>query len=82
MIRLTISSLIFFYTLLSVVVILIAWIISGYRSTKRLLPKDIDFIWKCSICLNTYVDSKKEDISICPLCGSYNKREEGVGNDH
>lgn len=75
MIKLTIASLIFLYTFSSVVIILIVWIVSGYRTTKRLLPKDIDYIWKCSVCFNTYVDSKGEDISICPLCASYNKRE-------
>ena len=79
MIRLTIAGLIFYYTLLSVIVILIMWVISGYRSTRRLLPKDIDYIRKCSVCFNTYVDSKNEDISICPLCHSYNRREEKGG---
>lgn len=77
MIKLTITGLVFCYVFVSVIIILVVWIISGYRSTKRLMPKDIDCIWKCSVCLNTYVDSKHEDISVCPLCGSYNKREEG-----
>ena len=41
---------------------------------KRYLPKDIDYIWKCSVCAHIYVDSKHEGMSTCPLCGSYNKR--------
>jgi len=41
--------------------------------------RDIDNIWKCSVCSNDYVDSKHEDISVCPLCGSYNKKEEEKG---
>lgn len=76
MIRLNISQLIFFYTLCSVIIILIIWIISNYKEGKRVSPKDIDHIWKCSVCFNDYVDSKREEISVCPLCGSYNKKEE------
>jgi rRNA maturation endonuclease Nob1 len=79
MITLTVSSLIFYYVLLSVISILMIWIISGYRLAKRELSKDVDYIWKCSVCFNTYVDSKHEDISVCTLCGSYNKREQYKG---
>ncbi len=76
MIRLTISGVIFLYTLFSVIIILVIWIVSGYRLAKRVLPKDVDYIWKCSVCFNTYVDSKHDDLSVCTLCGSYNKREQ------
>ena len=79
MIRLSISALIFFYTVFSVIIILIIWIVYGYRGMRRVPPKDIDYIWKCSVCYNTYIDSKHEDISVCPLCGSYNKREQKGG---
>ncbi len=75
MLKLHISSLIFFYILFSVVTILIAWIVHGYRKAKRFQAEAIELIWKCSICLAAYVDSKHEDISVCPQCGSYNKRE-------
>lgn len=78
MIRLTITSLIALYIIFSVIITIIIWVIFGYRELKKFTPKDIDFIWKCSVCYNTYLDSKHEDISICPLCGSYNKREKGV----
>lgn len=74
MIKLDISTLIFFYTLFSAVVILIIWAISGYRGMDRAAGKDIDFVWKCSICFHSYVDSKHDEISVCPLCGSYNKK--------
>ncbi len=75
MIRLTISGLIFFYTLFSAVIILIIWIIFGYKEMKKFSRKDITYIWKCSVCSHSYVDSGFEDLSVCPLCGSYNKRE-------
>jgi len=76
MIRLTISWLIFFYTLSSVIILIIIWIISNYKEMKRVAPKEFNHIWKCSVCFNDYVDSKHEDISVCPLCGSYNKKDE------
>ena len=75
MIRLDISTLTFFYTLFSAVIILIIWAIFGYRAIKRPAAKEADGVWKCSVCYNTYIDSKDEEMSVCPLCGSYNKRE-------
>jgi hypothetical protein len=75
MIRLDISTLIFFYVLFSVIVILVVWIVSGYRKLSG--PADnIDYTWRCSVCSYAYIDSKHDEISVCPLCGSYNKKEE------
>jgi rubredoxin len=74
MIKLDISNIVFYYALFSVVSILIIWIIYGYRGLKRFSVKDINYIWKCSVCLHTYVASKHEDMSLCPLCGSFNKK--------
>ena len=79
MVKLTINSLIFIYTLCSVIVLLIIWIISSYKGRKGIVTKEADYIWRCSVCFNNYVDSKHEDISVCPLCGSYNKKEEKGG---
>jgi rRNA maturation endonuclease Nob1 len=79
MVKLTINSLIFIYTLCSVIVLLIIWIISSYKGRKWIGTKEADYIWRCSVCFNNYVDSKHEDISVCPLCGSYNKKEEERG---
>lgn len=78
MIRIDISILVFLYVLLSVIVILAVWTVSGYRGARRFFPKDIEYIWECKVCSNVYIDSKHEDISSCPLCGSYNKRNKEV----
>lgn len=78
MIKLELATLIFFYILFSVIGILVIWVFFGYKGIKRPPAKEMDYIWKCSVCLNDYIDSKHEDISICPLCGSYNKKEGGV----
>ncbi len=75
MIKLNISNLIFLYTFFSVIIILIIWVVAGYRTMKIFSPKEVSYIWKCAVCAHVYVDSVHEDISMCPLCGSYNKRE-------
>jgi rubrerythrin len=51
------------------------WAVSGYRRRPS-ISKDIENIWKCSVCFNDYIDSKHDGISVCPSCGSYNKRSE------
>jgi rubrerythrin len=35
---------------------------------------DPRYIWYCSICTYTYVDTKQDVLSLCPRCGSYNKK--------
>ena len=76
MIKLDISNLIFFYTFFSVIIILIIWVFFGYKGSGRPTGKDMDYTWKCSVCSHAYIDSKHDEISVCPLCGSYNKKEE------
>ncbi|KPK98607.1 MAG: hypothetical protein AMJ95_03035 [Omnitrophica WOR_2 bacterium SM23_72] len=55
------------------VLLLTSWIFSKKQKDKdfNLDPK---FIWFCSICAYTYVNTKEEVISICPRCGNYNKK--------
>lgn len=76
MIRLDITYLIFYYILFSAAVVLIIWFVSGYRRRKYFARRDVDYIWKCAVCAHIYVSSYFEDITACPVCGSYNKREE------
>ena len=78
MIKLDLATLIFFYVLVSVIGVLIIWVLIGYKGIKRPASKEMDYIWKCSVCLNDYIDSKNDKISVCPLCGSYNKREGAI----
>ena len=75
MIKVDISLLIFCYIFFSAIVILLVWITAGYREKRDFSLKDVEYIRKCKVCANVYVDSRHEDISKCPLCGSYNKRD-------
>jgi len=76
MIKLDISTIVFFYILFSVIIILVVWALFGYKGLKSNRSKEADSTWKCSVCFHDYIDSKHEGISVCPLCGSYNKKEE------
>jgi len=49
------------------------WILGREKKSKD-LSLDKKFIWFCSVCTYTYVNTKEELISICPRCGSYNKK--------
>ena len=74
MISLDITTVIFLYILTSVILILVAWVAVGYKGAGRFSVRDVDLVWKCSVCSHVYVASKLEDMSVCPLCNSYNKR--------
>ncbi|MDD4953721.1 MAG: hypothetical protein PHG40_02305 [Candidatus Omnitrophica bacterium] len=61
------------YIFIILIVILAAWLF--YRKQKeRHLGLDPKYIWFCSICSYTYINTKEEKISTCPRCGSYNKK--------
>ncbi|KPK97381.1 MAG: hypothetical protein AMJ95_09285 [Omnitrophica WOR_2 bacterium SM23_72] len=55
------------------VLLFLSWIFSKKQKDKD-LNLDPRFIWFCSICTYTYVNTKEEVISICPRCGNYNKK--------
>lgn len=77
MVKVDISLLIFFYILFSAIVLLLIWVTAGYKEKKDFSLKDVEYIWKCKVCSNVYIDSRHEEISECPLCRSYNKRDPG-----
>ncbi len=50
-----------------------AWV-HGQRFRDRKLSLDPRYIWFCSVCTYTYVNTRDEIITTCPRCGSYNKK--------
>lgn len=73
MINIDFSKAVAIFTFVFVVSILLLWILS--RSEKdRDLTLDPRFIWFCSVCTYTYINTREEVISICPRCGNYNKK--------
>jgi len=74
MINLDFSWAVAVFFIIFICPILISWGSSRKEKNKD-LSLDPKFIWFCSICTYTYVNTKEELISICPRCGSYNKKD-------
>lgn len=73
MIRLDLAVAIALYITLSAVGVLFIWVYLDRNKFKRYISDDM-YLWQCSICMHPYVDSIHKEISVCPVCGSYNKR--------
>ena len=74
MIRLDLALAIALYITLSAVIVLFVWVYLDRNKFKRYTSDDV-YMWQCSICMYPYVDSVHKEISVCPMCGSYNKRK-------
>ena len=73
MIKLDFSLAISLYIFLILNTLLIIWLFSK-KENGRDLSLDPRFIWFCSVCTYTYVNTKEDTISVCPRCSSYNKK--------
>jgi hypothetical protein len=51
----------------------IAWVFGKKEKEKRMFLNP-QFMWYCSVCTYTYINTKEEVITVCPRCGSYNKK--------
>lgn len=77
MIEVSISVILSVYIAIIVTAILFLWFYNEYKTKSISMKLESEkFFWSCSICTYTYVDSRHKDISICPRCGSYNKKED------
>ena len=52
---------------------LIVWLY-GRKQKDKDLTLDPKFIWYCSVCTYTYINTREDTISVCPRCGSFNKK--------
>ncbi|GEM_PF-539670 len=74
MIKVNISTALFLYLFLTAVVILIIWSFFSFGTKLKTFSSDEKYIWHCSICALTYVDSINDVVSKCPRCASYCQR--------
>lgn len=74
MLKMEISTAVFFYMLFTAVLMLVMWSFFSFGTRLRTFASDEKYIWHCHICAHTYVDSRNEEISVCPRCASYNER--------
>jgi hypothetical protein len=73
MINLDFSWAIAGYIVLSTGMILFSWLSAGKQREGKFFLKP-KFIWFCSVCTYTYINTKEDNISVCPRCLSYNKK--------
>ncbi|MCU0652343.1 MAG: hypothetical protein MUC39_05320 [Candidatus Omnitrophica bacterium] len=73
MINLDFSAAVALYAGCVLIILLIFWL-ADKKQKESNHSLDDKFIWFCSICSYTYINTKEEVISTCPRCGSYNKR--------
>jgi len=73
MISIDFSTAISLYLFVLISVVLLIWLLVKIQKDKN-LSLDPKFIWFCSICTYTYINTKEEAITTCPRCGSYNKK--------
>lgn len=74
MIKIEFSLAVALYLILTICVMLAALVLKNKNELKQ-FSSEKNFLWQCSICTYTYVDSRHNNISQCPRCGSYNKKE-------
>jgi len=61
------------YLVIFLVAVFFLWLLGRKQKNKELFL-DQKFIWFCSVCTYTYINTKEDNISVCPRCGSYNKK--------
>ena len=44
------------------------------RGAEQKTSLDPKFVWVCSVCTYNFVKTREETISVCPRCGSFNKK--------
>ncbi len=74
MIRLELTTAVAIYAFITVIGVLLLWVFLGREEKATQYAPEKKYIWQCTICAHTYVDSLHEVISKCPRCGSFNKR--------
>lgn len=75
MFRVDVTTAIFLYLMSSLLAIFLIWIFFERSTVFPKFVREKADVWECSICTYTYVDSTHHDISQCPQCKSYNKKE-------
>ena len=80
MIKIDISLAISLYLLFTVIIVLIAWSFYEYHWKIKKYSSDKRFIWQCSVCCYTYIDSTHDAYSVCPQCASYNERKADIAS--
>lgn len=75
MIRISVTMAIFCYVTFALAAIFVLWVFSERKAALPKFVREKADVWECSICAYTYVDSTHQEISQCPQCKSFNKKD-------
>lgn len=73
MIKIDFATAVALYLTLFTAGVLIAWVYLDRDKFARYTSDDA-YLWQCCVCTHPYIDSIHKEISICPVCGSYNAK--------
>jgi hypothetical protein len=72
-INLDFSAAIAVFIITLLIPVLGMWLFAAKESPKKTSLEE-RFIWHCAVCTYAYVNTREDAISVCPRCGSYNKK--------
>jgi len=73
MINLDFSKALAVYSSACVCLVFLLWLL-GRKQKDKDLALDPAYIWYCSVCTYTYINTREGHISTCPRCSSFNKK--------
>ncbi len=74
MINLSFDIAVAFYVLFFIIIFIGSCAFAFFRKYKQWHPKEFT-LWHCSICGFVYSCVFDNNITVCPRCGSYNKKD-------
>ena len=74
MLKIEFSAAVALYLVLTTFLVLLILIFENKKEPRQ-FSSEKNFLWQCSICTYVYIDSRHANISQCPRCGSYNRKE-------
>lgn len=76
MIEVSFSSFYMIYIIFLGFIVFFMWLVNEAKNKSGSFEIESEnAFWQCQICAYTFVDSQSKEISICPRCGSYNKKD-------
>ena len=74
MIPIDLSLALAIYLVIALGWVIVLWLFSEIRRRGQDFTGEERARWKCSLCLENYIDSVAENYSRCPRCGNLNQR--------
>jgi ribosomal protein L37AE/L43A len=76
MIRIDFTVAVLFFLLAGIFVLAFWMLLEARRDRKESTLKSELFLWECPVCLYNYINSQEQNISQCPRCKSFHRRNE------